>query len=330
MSDLLSRLQLHRDFRSAVRAFFDGQGFLEVETPLLNTHGAVEAHLDSFAVRRSGIRKSPEAPESVDARAGFLITSPEYNMKILLTELRRSIYQIAHCFREGDTGRIHAEEFLMLEWYLVGADEFALMEQCETLFRRLGTDFAVPEIAAQLPAGAFPRRRVLDLLIEFADVHSFAREDLVRCVTKHRLAGDGRALAGWLYDEIFFTVFLNLVEPHLGQGVPEFVFDYPPELAALARVEDGRARRFEIYWNGLELANGYFELTDPVELRRRFDCENDLRRKLGKPAMEPDRGLLAALEERGLPECSGIALGLDRLLAAFRSAAAIKDVGNFI
>ncbi len=329
MSDLLERVRLQHEFRAAIRKFFDQQGFLEVETPLLNVHGAVEAHLDSFSVQRAGVRKSPEAPPPTDARAGYLITSPEYNMKILLTELRRSVYQIAHCFREGDTGRLHSEEFLMLEWYLVGADEFALMDQCEALFRELGRDFAVPETAAQIPNDRFPRRRVLDLLAEFAGLRSWERADLERCVRDRRLAGDGD-LSDWLYDEIFFTVFLNLVEPHLGRGVPEFVYDYPPELAALARVEDGRARRFEIYWNGFELGNGYFELSDVAEHRRRFAYENELRRRLGKPLMTADGRLLAALEDPGLPECSGIAVGLERLLSVFRAAASIKDVGNFI
>lgn len=321
----------HSQYLQAVREFFRTRHFLEVETPLLNRHGAVEVHLDSLSVQRGGIRKSPEAPgdhaTSQTSSAGYLITSPEYNLKIVLSELQRSLFQIAHAFREGDIGQIHSEEFLMLEWYLVGADEFALMDQSEELLRFLsGLDFSNITFAPT----EFRRRSVSELLQTHADCPDFSREALVIALERHDLLGteEKRAPQEIPYEDLFFSLFLNRVEEHLGQDGPEFVFDYPPELAALSQIRDDRARRFEIYWQRVELANGYFELTDPQEQRRRFTAENQNRQRAGKPEMQPDPSFLAALD-RGLPECSGIALGLDRLFMLLRGGTTLAEVSIF-
>lgn len=342
-----ARIEAHRaraELLQFVRKFFRERGVLEVETRLFNPTGAVEAHLDSFAVRRRGVRKSPQAPQRQpaegDADAGYLITSPEYNLKILLAELRCNLMQIAHCFREGDYGDLHREEFLMLEWYLLDADEHAFMDQCEDLLRgAAGLDFlrtpGSPPPPAETP---FPRLRVRDLLRERVGLADWDRASLIDCVRRLGLAPieannaqHGRdAAAGldaWPYDDLFFTIFLNEIERELPDGdSPCFVYDYPPELAALARIEADaagrpRARRFEIYWRGLELANGYNELTDAGELEARFARENELRRALGKPEMRPDPQLLAALRKPpGMPAASGAALGLDRLFLALCGA----------
>ncbi|MCR9142039.1 MAG: EF-P lysine aminoacylase EpmA [bacterium] len=330
--------EAHSQYLAAVRDFFRSRGYLEVETPLMNRQGAVELHLDSLTVRRRGIRKSPEAPappaagtDSLDADpdlAGYLITSPEYNLKIVLSELQRSIFQVAHAFREGDIGQIHSEEFLMLEWYLVGGDEFALMDQCEEFLHDM---CARPFSRIGLPEGKqFPRRSVSELLQTYADCADFSRPALQQALDRHGLLNPAeRDRPDEIpYDDLFFSLFLNRVEEHLGVDGPEFVYDYPPALAALSRVEDGRARRFEIYWRRVELANGYFELSDGIEQRRRFDLDNRNRRQAGKPEMQPDPKFLAALD-RGLPECSGIALGLDRLFMLLRDAESLAEVSMY-
>ncbi len=327
--------EAHSEFLQAVRDFFRSRSFLEIETPLLNTCGAVEVHLDSLRVQRRGIRKSPEAPAGSAAQsAGYLITSPEYNLKIALSELQRSIFQIAHSFREGDIGQMHSEEFLMLEWYLVAADEFALMDQCEEFLKTLST----AAFSRTRPLRAkFRRRRVADLMREYADCPDLSRASLIEALDRQGLRdpgadrvdpADSSATPETPYEDLFFTLFLNRVEEHLGVYGPEFVYDYPPELAALSRIEDGRARRFEIYWQRVELANGYFELTDPAEQRRRFEGDNRRRLANGKPAMRIDPRFLAALE-RGLPDCSGIALGLDRLFMLLRGATSLAEVSIF-
>ena len=316
--------EAHAAYLAAIRRFFTERGHLEVETPLLNRTGAVETHLDSLEVRRQGLRKSPEAPLAAPARAGYLITSPEYNMKILLSELRRSIFQIAHSFREGDVGQVHSEEFLMLEWYLVGQDEFGLMDECEQLVQYLSTcDFS----RKRLTPAPFPRHRVSELLRHYADCPDFSRAALVGALARHGLLGTNDA-ASLAYDDLFFMLFLNRVEEHLGKAGPEFVYDYPPELAALSRIEDGRARRFELYWDRVELANGYYELLDAAEQRARFATENERRKLAGKVQMPVDEALFRAME-RGLPECSGMALGVDRLFMLLQDATALGEVSTF-
>lgn len=308
-----------------VRAFFAERNCLEVETPLLHPWGAVEAHLDSFSVTRAGVRKSVEmAPPAPGERAGYLITSPEYALKILLAELRVDLFQIAHCFREGDAGANHREEFLMLEWYRIGQDEFRLMDEVEALVRRAG---AAPWARRRLQSAApFTRRSVAELLAEHAGCTA-ERESLGAALRQRGLIGPGGEAPETLrYDELFFSVFLNLVEPALDFADPVFVYDYPAPLAALARVEGGCARRFELYWRRLELANGYYELTDPAEHAARFVSENRLRRSLGKAEMTPDPRLVAALD-RGLPESSGVALGLDRLLLSLLDEPSLPELG---
>ncbi len=309
----------------AVRAFFAERNCLEVETPLLHPWGAVEAHLDSFAVTRAGVHKSVEAPRrGPGERAGYLITSPEYSLKILLAELRLDLYQIAHCFREGDAGASHREEFLMLEWYRIGRDEFRLMDEVEELLRAAS---ALPWARRRLQSAApFIRRSVPELLAEYAGCTA-ERESLGAALERHGLIGPGgEAPENLRYEDLFFSVFLNLVEPRLDGPDPIFVCDYPAPLAALARVEGDRARRFELYWRKLELANGYYELTDLAEHRRRFARENERRCELGKAQMEADPRLLAALE-RGLPESSGVALGLDRLLLSLLDESDLQQSG---
>lgn len=304
-----------------VRRFFAERGALEVETPLLNSAGAFEAHLDSFAVLRRAPRKSVEAPALTSSVAGYLTTSPEYNLKYLLSELRSDIFQIAHCFREGDVGAEHREEFLMLEWYRIGQDEQTLIDECEELLRRCNElDFA----GHPLPAGRFHRFSVEEIFGRVLGI-GLRRAELAAAVADGGLLRNPEEIERCPYEELFHLLFLNRVEAQLPDG-PCFLYDYPPELAALARIEAGRARRFELYWGRLELANGYNELTDRQELDDRLQAENALRRASGKEEMAADPRLFAAFD-RGLPPCSGVSIGLDRLFLALLGETDLGQLG---
>ena len=199
-------LESHRaraEFLAGVREFFRVRGVLEVETKLLNPWGAFEAHLDSFAAERRGLRKSPQAPPTTHSRAGYLVTSPEYNLKILLADLRTDLMQIAHCFREGDVGDLHSEEFLMLEWYLIERDEFALMDQCEELLRELAAaDFARP--SEPLEPAPFVRVSVRELLSRRVGLADWDRASLERRVQELKLLGPGERADELAYDDLFF------------------------------------------------------------------------------------------------------------------------------
>ncbi len=316
---------LRAQFLRDVRAFFAGRDCLEVETPLLGPTPSVEPFLDSFEVRRPGLPGPDRKPGTSGSgtRAGFLITSPEYNLKILLAHLDRDVFEIAHCFRAGEAGGHHTEEFLMLEWYRRGMDEFALMDECEALLDFLGTR----PYARVRPGGPARRRSVRELLKTYADCPDVSRAALLKAA-RHIGAGGAEDPATWRYDELFFSVFLNAVEPHLGGQGPEFVYHYPPELAALSQIENDVARRFEIYWQGVELANGYFELTDATEQAARFTRENELRRELSKPPAEANVQFLEALGH--MPSASGIALGLERLLMVLLDESEIVRVSPFV
>ncbi|MCB1315091.1 MAG: hypothetical protein KDK27_04010 [Leptospiraceae bacterium] len=301
-----------REFASLlrqIRHFFQSErDYLEVESRLLRSTGSFEAHLDSFSVIRSGVRKSPLGIKSQSGdRAGYLITSPEYGLKAALAGLRSSCFQIAHCFREGDQGDWHREEFLMLEWYRVQADEFDLMRECFDLLQALSPNRSL----------IMRKSSVRELLQRHVGIGDWEPETLAQVVRSM-----GSQLADTPeteYDDLFFFVFLNKVEAHLGKDGPEFVYHYPPALSALSRVQNGVARRFELYWKGVELANGYYELRNADDYIRRCAEENSRRRRLGKTEMDLDPEMLGALRKAeqehgsGLPECSGIALGLDRL-----------------
>lgn len=296
--------QTRSNFLHDIRAFFNGNGYLEVDTPVLNPVGTMDPFIDSLQIRRTVARKSPQVAKRKGG--GYLITSPEYNMKILLSQLKKSIFEITHCFREGEEGDLHSEEFLMLEWYRADADEFVLMDECVELLSFLSGrpySLAHPE--------AFRRTELSELFQRYANC-SLERKDLEETVVRLKLLGLGERAAELRYDELFHTLFLNRIEKHLGSDGPEFVYGYPPELAALSRVEEGRARRFEIYWGGVELANGYCELSDEAEHRRRFEEHNRLRKRMDKPEMEADGQFLRSLAD--MPFASGIAMGLDRLL----------------
>ena len=240
-------------------------------------------------------------------------------MKRLLAAGSGPIYQIAKAFRRGEAGRRHNPEFTMLEWYRPGFDDEALMAEVDALVRQV---LSTPP-AAHVPYGDLFMRH-LGVDAHRADAAAL-REAAARCgITAPEL---GEARDGWLD-----FLWSHAVEPHLGgDGRPLFVIDYPASQAMLARLRPGSppvAARFELYLHGVELANGFHELADPEEQRRRFEADNAERRAAGLSAMPLDEYLLAALAH-GLPDCSGVALGVDRLLMLRLGARDIAEVLAF-
>lgn len=296
---------------ASVRAFFAERGVLEVETPILSAAGATDPHLDSFSTRPSNCGDSAEG-------ALYLQTSPEFAMKRLLAAGSGPIYQIAKAFRDGEAGRRHNPEFTLLEWYRPGFDHIALMDEVDALMRH---------VAGMPPAARITYAELAEHCLGI-DPHRVAYEELSACATQHGI--NASAALGDDADTWLQLLWTHVVEPHLAQlGGAVFVIDFPASQAMLARLRPGSpavAERFELYVNGVELANGFHELTDAGEQRRRFHADLVRRKALRLPAMLLDERLLAALEQ-GLPRCSGVALGVDRLLML---AAGIDDIADVL
>ncbi len=289
---------------AATRNWFAHQGFLEVETPLLVPSAGTEVHVDPVTAT---LHPRPGAgPEN-----RYLITSPEYAMKRLLAAGAGPIYQLGRVFRDGERGRRHRPEFTLLEWYRPWVDGYdAILEDCEQLLRTLaGADAITWQGRAFDLTPPFPRIAFFDALRERADMAH--PEDLD--------------------PERWLQAYVERVEATLGVERPEFLVRWPRALASLARAapDDARvAERVELYVGGLELGNGFAELTDPVEQRARCEAENTERRALGKPAMPIDEDFLGALQA-GMPPSAGIAVGFDRLVMLLADAASIDDVIAF-
>ncbi len=291
------RAELYR----SVRAFFQARGVLEVETPGLSRHGVTDPHIASVAV----------------AGQGWLQTSPEFAMKRLLASGIGCIYQICKAFRDGEAGRYHNPEFTLLEWYRADFDEHELMSEVEQLLAEL------------LDCKAAQRHSYGDLFLARLGTNPYTADyaELQALVDLHIET----ASACVDKDQCLELLFSYLLQPGL-LGLT-FVYDYPASQAVLARLgnnADGTtiARRFECFFDGVELANGYYELTDADEYLRRCQADNARRAAYGLPAMEIDRRFVAAMQQ-GLPDCAGVALGLDRLLMLLVGADSIEEVLSF-
>jgi len=298
-----------------VRRFFENRGFLEVETPLLSAETVIDRHLDPIPVT---LFSDPR--QMHDGQRMWLQTSPEFAMKRLLAAGYPSMYQITRAFRGGETGRLHNPEFTMVEWYGVGDD----MQQGMSLLSDLGEELLERGAAERLSyreafqqwVGIDPHRTDGPQLVEIANRWGIAAPD--------SMTPDDRD--GWLD-----LLLVERIEPQLGLRRPAILYDYPASQAALARVrpEDPPvAERFELYFRGVELANGYHELSDAEELRRRNRRINELRRADGKEAL-PEAGRLLAAMQSGLPCCTGVALGFDRLVMLACEAQEIAEVIAF-
>ncbi|PMR69286.1 EF-P lysine aminoacylase EpmA [Halomonas heilongjiangensis] len=298
---------------AGVRAFFAARGVLEVETPVLGHGGSTDVHLASLSVEAT----TPAGRERL-----WLQTSPEFHMKRLLAAGSGPIFQLARSFRDGEVGRRHNLEFTMLEWYRPGFALDELIEETAGLIRTvLGRD-----------PGPLRRRRYRELFRETLNLDPFAAP----LAELQRLAGDagGLEMGDAPRDSCLDLLMSLAIEPALGHDGLDVVGDYPASQAALARrhrdPEDGEwvASRFEVYLDGLELANGYDELTDAAEQRARFAEDNAERRRLGLPEVDVDARLLAALAH-GMPGGSGVALGIDRLIQLALGRASVAEVMAF-
>lgn len=311
-----------------IRRFFQEEGFVEVETPLLVQSPGLEPHLSALEVcftLPDGIRRNC-----------YLHTSPEYAMKKLLAQGWERIFQICRVFRDGELGPTHQVEFTMLEWYRAGADYRKIMDDCENLILSLTQTL-------QWSPSLHYQGRLLDLRppyerITVAEAMArYGRCDIIQNPDGPSLLAEARSKGyrfdrreHYTFEDVFFKVFLEAVEPQLGWPRPTILYDYPGCMAALARLKPGEGRwaeRFELYIAGLELANAFSELNDPVEQRRRFMEDQKLRGRLGRPVYPMDEELLCALGR--MPPCAGIALGVDRLVMLFCDARTIEEVVAF-
>jgi elongation factor P--(R)-beta-lysine ligase len=304
----VGRLRARATLLAQIRGFFAANDILEVDTPLLCSSGVTDPSIEPLLVERGDSLNHPR----------YLQTSPEYAMKRLLAQGSGAIYQIARAFRDGEAGARHNPEFTLLEWYRPGFDHHQLMaEVAELVTHCLGERRLLKYSYRQL----FQDLLGVDpFTASLAELEAVAR----RHIDTGALGGDRDV---WLD-----LLMSHLIEPQLVGADSCFVYDYPASQAALARVVevDGVlvGQRFELYVDGLELANGYFELTEPVEQRRRFELDNLRRREFGQPERPLDEFFLAALEA-GLPSCSGVALGVDRLLMLAMGVADIREVLAF-
>lgn len=310
----LEALRLRAAVLARLRAFFAARGVLEVETPALSPAGVTDPALESIAAMVTSLGGTL-----------YLHTSPELAMKRLLASGTGDIFQICRVFRDGELGRWHEPEFTMLEWYRVGWDDMRLMGEVEELARA-----ALGEAGLGWPVARRPYREAfaaavgVDPALDDAELYAA------------RLRGRLRALGvdappGLAAEALSDLAFGALVVPSLPRDALTFVHDYPASQAALAKLKPGRppvAARFELFAGGVELANGFAELTDAHEQRRRFAADLERRRRGARAEPPVDDAFLAALDA-GLPECAGVAVGVDRLVALAAGAAGLAPVLAF-
>jgi elongation factor P--(R)-beta-lysine ligase len=322
-------LRLRADLLRRLRDFFHRHEFLEVETPILSADTVVDRHLDPFHTEKS--RDCPDFRVNENGTVPFMLstkpprrmwlqTSPEFGMKRLLAGGAKAIYQISKVFRQGELGPLHNPEFTMVEWYRAGD----VMDE--------GMKFTSNLAEAMLDRGSAKRINYRKAFLQYADVDPMSADtmDLIKTVKKHgieppaSLSSEDRD--GWLD-----LLLVERVQPQLGWDRPALLYDFPASQAALSRIRKDDppvAERFELYVSGIELANGYHELLDAEELRRRNRETNRLRCTEGKSALPEQSRLLAAMES-GLPPAVGVALGFDRLVMLAIGAKNIAEVIAF-
>lgn len=288
-------LKERSEFLKRTRSFFYERSYLEVDTPHLVPFPSSEPYIDSYEVQ-------------TENGPAYLISSPECEMKKILALGARKIFEIAHAYRSYEQGEWHRREFLMLEWYHVGQELNGLMDECKNLLNiLLGDQLPIKKIAMS------------ELFHEYygCDLERLSLEKVHR---KHSGFGKADEMS---YDDLFFRLFLPLEKFLTSMGIV-FLYDYPKELSAYAKVENGHAKRFEVYIKGIEIGNAYLEETRPDVLMKKMKYENTMREKMGKKSDCLNLEFIHALEHISEP-ISGIAMGLDRIFAIFLGE---KDLGN--
>ncbi|AOM42090.1 elongation factor P--(R)-beta-lysine ligase [Xenorhabdus hominickii] len=308
IANLLKRAEILAE----IRRFFAERGVLEVETPAMSQATITDVHLVPFQTRFVG-------PGAADGLTLYLMTSPEYHMKRLLAAGSGSIYQMGKSFRNEEAGRHHNPEFTMLEWYRPHYDMYRLMNEVDDLLQQILDCESAESLSYQQ---AFIRYLEADPL-------TASKEKLREVAAKLDLSNIADHEED--RDTLLQLLFTMGVEPHIGIEKPTFIYHFPASQAALAEIskEDHRvAQRFEVYFKGMELANGFRELTDSSEQRLRFEQDNRKRETMGLPVQPIDEYLLQALAY-GMPECAGVALGVDRLIMLALGAERISEVIAF-
>jgi len=302
-------IKLRARMLQSIRAFFDQRNVLEVETPVLSSAAITDPQLESFSTR-------------FQQSEYYLHTSPEFYMKRLLAAGSGDIYQLARVFRDDESGRFHNPEFTLLEWYRLDYDHHQLMGEIEHLIKLLMQTDKLP-----VQRLSYQKAFINQLEIDPLDI---TVQELKRCAEANNI----EIPQGMSVDDkdMWLDWFMVAkVAPGFDKEGFTFLYDYPASQAALARLDknDQRvANRFELFYGELELGNGFYELTDMEEQKRRFESENRIRQQRGQKQMPLDLKLLDALNS-GLPECSGVAIGVDRLLMLVANANQINQVISF-
>lgn len=308
----LSVLKKRAQLLKAVRAFFDARDVMEVDTPCLSLGSISDPHIE---VLTSHTRSKG------DDLTYYLQTSPEYAMKRLLCAGAGSIYQLGKVFRAEEVGRRHSIEFTLLEWYRIGFDHWQLMDEIQSLLVILFNDDSL-QCERLSYQEAFLRHTGLDpFVVTLAQLQEYV----------HKCTGYGLKEAD--RDTLLELIFVSVVEAAIGAEQPCFIHSYPASQAALAKTQmddndQWVAARFELYWQGMELANGYYELTDAEEQAHRFEKDKVARFELKLVDRQFDERLLSALKT-GMPNCAGVALGIDRLLMLMCQKSHIGEVVPF-
>ena len=309
--------------RDAVRQFFKTQNYLEIETCAMRETTASDVYIASFSTT------------TYDGQTRFLQTSPEYAHKIFLSKYRRRIFEFARVFRRERAGKVHRSEFSLLEWYRPDADYRDMMAETEALVRdvtkALGTQIwrsggRKMGSAVAVSSEPFERLTVNDAFLRyvgFAPI-GLSREEIIAAARRAGcIIGDD-----WSWNDVYFSVLCERIEPNLGMDHPTYLCDYPASMASLAMTrgqgDTAVAERFELYICGIELCNGYSELNDPVELRKRFELDNVERAQLGFEQIPIDEPLLSALPSLG--KLGGNAMGFERLLMLCLGVDDMRDV----
>lgn len=294
-----------------MRAFFKAREVIEVETPLLCRTTATDPYIESFETFLCD-------PGGENRQKFYLQTSPEFPMKRLLAAGMGSIYQICKAFRNEESGRLHNPEFTILEWYRLGFDHHQLMDEVDHFLQYILRVQKAQRVSYQ------------QIFLNYLQInpHEASIFDLQRCAAQQNLLVEAACLNR---DDWLQLLMMHCIEPHLGQQMPVFIYDFPASQAALSKIRQGEipvAERFEVYVEGVELANGYHELCHAKEQQERFKSDHVKRQVLSRPEIPLDAALIAALEH-GMPDCAGIALGVDRLVMLALQQNHIADVVAF-
>lgn len=269
-----------------VRSFFSDRAVLEVDCPSIIPYPPIDTGIEVIALEE-----------------GYLHTSPEYHMKRMLAEGSGDIFYLGHVFRKGEAGRLHCPEFTMIEWYRTNICYHLFIEEACSLIKLFLGDFPIQKLTYR------------EAFLRYTGLDPFSPIDFVAAAKRLGLEL-GSDYQSWDQDTWLNLILAHAIEPHLGRGELTVLLDYPPSQAALAQIVEREghlvAERFEIYHEGIELSNGYHELADAVELRKRFEEENLRRVSCGKAPYPLDEPLLAALPK--LPNCCGVSIGFDRLM----------------